>query len=204
MVKSRWRKGRLILRFEELDAITRRWMLDEFFREETSKPYRDPILSPIGREVYPREMEKAIRKGDDSSLALALSDPRFWSEYGPSTHRGVIKTIPSQAAERLARNEFNTWYVRGLSRRLIYEGEEFCQVYRAAEREDKGTDCGLVENKIIRARAAYEGHRARLRNGGQKVFSIPAGEECYHTIRRLSPDLKAFIALEKARYKDLV
>ncbi len=179
-------------------------MLQEFIKEETSRPYRDSSLSPVGREIFPKEMEKAIRGGDDSTLALALSDPRFWSEYSPSASGGVVKTVPPQAAEKLARMEFNTWYVRGLSRRLIQEGEEFCQVYRAADNGDRGTDCSLVENKVIKVRAVYDGHRSKLRTGNQQAFSIPAGEGCYHTIRRLSPDLRAFIQLERARYKDLV
>ena len=77
-------------------------------------------------------------------------------------------------------------------------------MYRAADNEDRDTDCSLVENKFIKVRAVYDGHRSKLRTGNQQAFSIPAGEGCYHTIRRLSPDLKAFIQLERARYKDLV
>jgi len=48
--------------FEQLDEITRKWMLEEFQNEErTGNPYRSKRLSPIGLEVFPKEMEKAIR-----------------------------------------------------------------------------------------------------------------------------------------------
>lgn len=113
--------------FEELDEITRKWMLDEFLNEEKSgNPYRSLRLSSKGLEAFPKEMEKAIREGNEKTLANSLSNRLYWkpsesSQRGGKSYRKEIH--PITAAEVLAFTEFNTWYVRGFARRLLQEGE---------------------------------------------------------------------------------
>jgi hypothetical protein len=58
-------------KFEELDDVTRQWMLREFLSEEESgTPYRSSRLSELGEEIFSKEMERAIREGNEESLAL--------------------------------------------------------------------------------------------------------------------------------------
>lgn len=109
--------------YEELDDETRRWMRVEFLAEEPRLPYRGPSLSPVGRGAFPCIMEIAIMRGTEEALARNLNDPVAWAEYGPSPRGGVRKTDPERAAGTLARDEFNTWCVRGLCRRLMGEGK---------------------------------------------------------------------------------
>jgi hypothetical protein len=189
-----------MLRFEELDTVTRKWMLEEFKAEESSHPYRSPSLSKAGQTLFPIELDEAIREGDDESLAKVMSNPLYWVEFEPSPLGGVRRTEPAKAALDLARQEFNTWYVRGLARRLLGEGEEFCQVY-LAEDEVQDDDCTLYQNKVFRVRFVYNGHRAKYwPKENREAFSIPCGPACRHTIRRLPADMKAMIDLESRQF----
>lgn len=177
--------------FEELDETTRRWMLEEFLNEEkTENPYRSPRLTPLGLEIFPKEMEKAIREGNEESLAKALSHPNYWQSREVSRRGTTIYTKsinPIKAAQALAYTEFNTWYVRGFARRLLEEGEEFCQVYRAAPAWEPRSECLEHEGKTYKVQEIYDGHRIRYwpKQGNPKALSIPAGTYCHHSIRRM-------------------
>ena len=163
--------------FEELNQTTRKWMHKEFLGEENSRhPYRSKKLSPLGLQAFPKLMENAILNGNEVTLAQSLSNPSYWNSKNPSAD-----------ARRLADTEFNTWYVRGFARRLIDEGEEYCQVYRAA---DSGLqripdECIRHENQIYPVKTIYEGHRVRYwpTPGNPNALSIPCHPNCRHTIR---------------------
>lgn len=177
--------------FEELDGKTRKWMLEEFRDEEGSgEPYRSPRLSPLGLEAFPKEMERAIREGNEETLAQALSNTAYWRSSETSQRLGKIyqkKINPRKAAESLAYTEFNTWYVRGFARRLIEEGEEYCQVYRAASAWEPREECLRHEGTVYKVKEIYDGHRARYwpSPGNKNALSIPVGPYCHHTIKRV-------------------
>lgn len=173
-----------------LDDITRKWMLEEFQSEEgTGNPYRSKRLSKLGLEIFPKEMEKAIKEGNEETLADALSDLNYW-HYREVSRRGTTpytKSIdPRKAAEALAYTEFNTWFVRGFARRLIEEGEESCQVYRAAPAWQPRQECLEHEGKIYKVQEIYDGHRAKYwPEPNPDALSIPVGTYCHHSIRRV-------------------
>lgn len=176
--------------FEELDEITRKWMLDEFVKEEKSgKPYRSLRLSALGLNVFPKEMEKAIINGNEETLARALSNPAYWQTeetYVRSGRTYLRKINPTKAAEFTAYTEFNTWYVRGLTRRLMEEGEELCEVYRAAPAWEPRGECQQHEGKMYKVKEIYDGHRVKYwpNPGNPIALSIPCGTNCHHTVRR--------------------
>ena len=62
--------------------------------------------------------------------------------------------------ERLER-EFNTWYVRGLCLRLVDEGVDLCQAYRAAESKWELAQCSEHEGQVFPVSEVLGGHRAR-------------------------------------------
>lgn len=177
--------------FEELDEITRHWMLEEFLAEENSgMPYRSPRLSQEGLDAFPREMEKALREGNEESLFMALANAVYWKK-AENFHRSgrtyQKKINPVEAAKVLAYSEFNTWYVRGFSRRLMEEGETYCEVYRAAPAWQPRPECLSHEGKIFEVKLIYNGHRAKYwpSPGNPNAFSIPVGPNCHHSIRRV-------------------
>ncbi len=190
-------RGVGILRYEELDAVTRRWMMEELVAEEVGPHYIPMGLSDLGVQMFSVERMRAISKGDEDSFAKAMSEPRLWKGFQPSPKGGVMRTDPLRSAEALGRMEFNTLYVRGLSRRLMEEGELYCQVYLAGPKNDLDEECKIYENKVFRTNVLYGSYRAKYWPSiNDKAFSIPSGPSCGHTIRRLDPDMKALIELE--------
>jgi len=177
--------------FEELDETTRQYMLSEFRAEEGSgHAYRSARLSPSGLAAFPAAMEDAIKHGNEETLTQALSQPSYWNPTETYVRSGITRerrVNPAKAAEFLARTEFNTWYVRGLARRLMEEGEEYCQVYRAAPAWEPRGECFQHEDRIYRVQEIYDGHRARYwpPPGNPNALSIPVGTNCHHSIRRV-------------------
>jgi hypothetical protein len=189
------------MRYEDLDPETRRWMLIELKEEEDRAPYRSPSLSPVGRERFRAIMEEAIANGSESSLAAALESKEMWAEFEPSPFGGVRRTEPARAAKALARTEFNTWYVRGLCRRLMEEGETLVQIYRAEASDAPGDECDAYENMFLEIRHLYYGHRIKYwptRN--DRAFSLPCGPQCRHSVRRISASMKAMVELEGQQF----
>lgn len=130
-------------------------------------------------------MREAIKSGNEQTLLNALLNPSYWY---PTDRRGARVNIP-QAAERLALTEFNTWYVRGLAKRLMDEGVTQCQVYRAAPpRRGEPGACSIHEEQIFPVELIYKGHRAKYwpEPGNPAAIAIPSGPGCHHTIRRVA------------------
>jgi hypothetical protein len=189
------------MRYEELDEETRRWMLEEFRAEEAAGPYRSPSLSAEGRRQFGELMEQAIVTGTEDSLAEALRAKELWAEYEPSPLGGVRRTEPARAAKALARTEFNTWYIRGLCRRLMEEGEMYCQVYRAAAADAPGDLCEPYQGMVLEIRHLYNGHRIKYwPKPNDRAFSVPCGPQCRHSVRRISSSMKAMIELEERQF----
>lgn len=177
--------------YEELDHTTRGFMLREFEAEErTGSPYRSPRLSQAGRSVWPELMAAAIDHGDDETLRAALSDPRYFVPTEMARRRGGAmfprRVNPFHAAETLALTEFNTWYVRGLASRLLAEGVEWCQAYRAGVPKYTTGRCSVHEERLFLVQEIYDGHRAAYwpEPGRPAVLSIPCHPNCHHSIRR--------------------
>lgn len=175
----------------ELDSTTREHMLREFDDEQARLPFVPTVLSAHGRNVWPALMRDAIELGDDVTLLNdLLRDPAVFNEQETYQRQGVIRTRtvnPAQAAERLATNEFNTWYVRGVAARSLAEGISHVMVYRAAEPKWAVAACSEHEGVVVPVQAVYDGHRAKYwPEGNPDAFSIPFQPGCHHSIRRAS------------------
>lgn len=176
--------------FEELDDVTRRLMLEEFEAEEAGgNPYRSKDLSEAGRAAFPRLIRQAISEGNEEMLAADLAAPTLWNPTQAYERKGIVRERQinvQQAAERLARNEFNTWYVRGFARRLMDEGVTRCQVYRAATPKWEPAECSQHEGQVLAVEDVYQGHRVGYwpEPGDPTALSIPFQPGCHHTIRR--------------------
>ncbi len=177
--------------FEELNDLTRKYMLMEFEAEEQGgMPYRSSYLSSAGSKMFPALMAQAIRNGNEETLEDSLRHPNYWIPFDTRTRAGHLEKYrvnPANAARMLASSEFNTWYVRGFARRLIEEGEEFCRVYRAAPALQPRTECMIHEGQIYRLQDIYDGHRRRywVEPIDKNALSIPTGPNCHHTIGRI-------------------
>jgi hypothetical protein len=186
-------KSKMAMNFEELDEVTRGYMLKEFEGEEsTPGPYRGKVLSLTGLAAWNGLMSEAIRSGNEESLTVSLQNQAYWQPTETYIKNGVqrVRNVNSQqAAERLALTEFNTWYVRGLSKRFLDEGVAECQAYRGAIPKWEPGDCTSHEGQILQVQVIYSGHRKRYwpEPGDTTALSIPFGPGCHHTIRRFLP-----------------
>jgi hypothetical protein len=179
------------MNYEELDERTRGYMLSEFESEQASgSPFQSKALSEAGLRVFPDLMREAIRSGNETSLGAALNRADFWDPDEEYTRDGITRTrrrnVP-QSATRLALTEFSTWYVRGLTKRLLDEGVDRCQVYRGDQPKWEPGECADHEGRVVLVQEIYANHRARYwpAPGDDAAFSIPFGPGCHHVIRRV-------------------
>lgn len=166
-------------------------MLIEFAAEQAGTPYLPKNLSPVGLAAFPQLMRDAMERGSAETLADGLANDDYWNTHETYLREGVVrdrKINVRQASERLAVGEFLAWYTRALSSRLIAEGVEACEVYRAADPKWAPGECAEHEGAILDPGDVYEGHRARYwpEPGRDDVVSVPFGPGCHHTIRRVS------------------
>lgn len=180
--------------FTELDDTTRSYMLEEFRNEQSNPDF--PPYRPSGyvgsEEQFVAVMERALSEGDEGSLAYELSDPALWQEYSMRVVRGRPReyTDPYDVqAKRFAITDFNTWYVRGFSRRLLDEGVEQCEIYRADRAYQPRTVCRRLEGLRLPVAEIYAGHRVRYHAErlDRTALSVPLGPNCHHSVRRISP-----------------
>ncbi len=182
--------------FQELDETTRKWMVVEWEAEWSSPtPFVSARLSARGRAAFPTLMREALRAGNVATLTEGLSASALWVPEERYERGGVTRSRtvnPQKAAEFLARTEFLTWYVRGVARRLIEEGEEWCVVYRVAPAWKPRDECLTHEGQRYPVRDVYNGHRARYHPYvNPTAFSIPVGTNCHHAIGRLRETARA-------------
>ncbi|SRR6266704_141283 len=80
------------MKFEELDDATRRYMLDEFEKEEAgNNPYRGRGLSAVGCAEFSGIVRRAIRFGNEETLiaSLSLFDRSYWHPTEVSFRSGI-------------------------------------------------------------------------------------------------------------------
>jgi hypothetical protein len=167
--------------FEHLDDITRRWMLEEFLHEQQRlepPPYRSVNLSDAGWEAWQQLCTDAVREGNEETLTTALLDRAYW----------IAGTDVKYTSRGLALTEFNTWYVRGLARRLLEEGETECEVYRPARGKCPPPCCSKCrphEGQSYPLEWIYDDHRRRYwpPPGDESALTVPFHQHCQCTIR---------------------
>lgn len=120
-----------MFRFENLDDVTRRYMLIEVEQAiKTSQLHLSQRFTALGRKRYPDLLREAVQTGNEDSLTAALAQQQCFAErepYGTGTRR-----VPINAAFTFAAGQFNAFYMRGVSHRAIQAGIQV-EVYRAKE-----------------------------------------------------------------------
>ena len=180
------------MHFEELDEMTRRYMLAEFEREQQeANRYRGRGLTAAGSTAFNDAMRAAIEAGSEQTLVTVMLDQQYWLPTETYVRNGITRERQvnlAQATERLCLTEFNTWYVRGLCARLVHENVEHCQAYRAMQPKWEPGECAGHEGQVFRVQDIYDGHRRRYwpEPGDQSAVSIPFAPGCHHTIRRVA------------------
>lgn len=113
------------LRFEDLDEITRRYMLEEIDHTVGRNDlFRCEEFTDDGWKKYPDLLRKAVQEGDDDFLGVIL--------YHNDCFRfDSIRESYTKFSELV----FNRFYIRALCRRVIDEGKKL-KVYMAKPIEE--------------------------------------------------------------------
>ena len=124
------------LKYENLDEITRKYMVEEIEHSiGRHELYKYKEFTDDGWKVYPDVLIKAAKEGDDDFLSVTL--------YHSNCFRlDSLRESYSSFAEA----EFNRIYIRGLCRRAIDENKKL-QVYMAKPQEEtqiSGLELGQI------------------------------------------------------------
>ena len=123
--------------FLELDATTRPLMLEELEldMETHGRLYAGKLLTENGLSEYPGLMRLAIAEHDEVWLTARINEEERVADQ------------PADAAWRLARTEFNRYYIRGVCRRAERHRCTTVIPYRAYASREKRLDSILLENE---------------------------------------------------------
>ncbi len=119
----------------DLDGRTRQYMQKELeYDLARQQLHISPYLSGQGIHDFTDLLRNAIKEGDEETLAEALRDKH---RVARTAHRQLpqggfhIVSVPANAAEMIANDAFNRYYMRALCCRAIDEEMSHLIVYRA-------------------------------------------------------------------------
>jgi hypothetical protein len=161
-----------------LDERTRELMLEELdYDEARNQLHISPYLSNQGVFDYPALLRRALAEGTPESLAETLSQQRRIARTGHRRKAAggyTIVTVPENAAEMLANDAFNRYYIRAVARRALEEGMDEVIVYRARRAEQPRPESEELVETTVDAAALLDDLR---RNTGAErpELGVPAG-----------------------------
>jgi hypothetical protein len=175
------------LRYEDLTAETRHFMLEEIQQDEDAETlYRSPWLTQGGQGDWAEILREAATNGTDDTLAAELRlRGRIVTRAQrrkPHSRQMTWYTLGANAPDVMA-GEFNVFYCRGLCRRAIADNAPRLEVYRAKfsvqPRRDSEMKLGLlIEPEVILT-------DLRKSHGTEPAFGLPPGPNTGLSLRYL-------------------
>ncbi|MBX2800878.1 MAG: hypothetical protein KTR31_24570 [Myxococcales bacterium] len=164
------------LRFEELDTLTRAFMLDELKRDRTQGSlHLSARLTVAGIRVWPALLKWALRDADPARLAEQLRTD------GRMERVGTLGTPGGRDAARvLAEGEFNRFYCRGVCRRAMARGHRVVEVVRAHDPDQPRAGAQHLVGKRLGAEYLLLDLR---RPPVQSVAGVPGGPNSGLSVR---------------------
>jgi hypothetical protein len=188
------------MRFDDLDRTTRRHMRAEFYLDLTQRRLHLPErLSASGRIMFPVALEAAIERGDDATLAETLRENEFvreWEEGHTRAGKAISKHVPWNAADTIAEDMFNRFYMRAICRRALEEQVIVLEVYRAKPAEKPRAESESRIGTTIEPRRLLEDLRAHP--GARPDLRLPAGPNSGLSVRfpRAGPSISGAASTE--------
>lgn len=160
-----------------LDRQTRMLMLAEIKYDLNRNNFHfSPYLSNQGVHDFADLLRIAAREGDEKSLTEALNQKR---RIARTAHRRrpsdgyTIVTIPANAAEMIAEDTFNRYYIRAICLRALAEGLKEVIVYRAKRvSSPRARSEELLETAVDPAKLLQD---LRANTGEVTEMGIPGG-----------------------------
>ena len=164
------------LRYRNLDALTRSYMIAEVERDMNGDSlYLSSRLNLIGRNQYPALLYKAVLHHDDDWLSGELARQGCFAATEVRQRKGkqFEAKVPVNASLVLSEGEFNRFYLRGLCRRAMADGIERLEVYRGKEVSNPRSASIDMIGKRIRASELLEDLRSHT--GVDTALGLPPG-----------------------------
>ena len=169
----------MALHYENLDEITRSFMLSEvdldLSHESHEKPYMSKRLNEPGKQNYVYLLKEAIEHHDDAWLAQQLRSRGYMKDR---EQRGKV---PVNAPDILSEGEFNRFYARGLCVRVIEEGMNQVEVYRGKLVSQPRPKSQAMLGKRLSAEALLKDLRES--SGVEPALGLPSGPNSGLTVR---------------------
>ncbi len=124
------------MNFVALDDVTRSYMRAEVLADIRSGDLHRPRrLTVSGWRAYPRLLLEAVERRTPEWLALRLTEDGGLRARETVTRGMTVawRAVPENAAQALAEDVFNRYYIRAVCLRRMKEGKAQVQVYRARE-----------------------------------------------------------------------
>lgn len=170
---------------DDLCTETRRHMAAELRLDAVLRRVVIPRrLNEAGRTAYVTLLECALEAGDADALAAALREGGLLEEYELAHSRKgrpYWKLVPSNAAQTLAEEEFNRYFMRGLARRALAEGIDALEVYRAKPVKEPRRESQGREGYLVRPATLLEDLRSHP--SGPTERGLPAGPNSGMSVR---------------------
>lgn len=166
-----------MLELRDLDERTRALMQVEVdYDLAHHQLYLSPLLSAQGQRDYLGLLRTAIATGTPGWLAENLRYRRrlmrTMPRYKP-TGSYVVSRRPVTAAERLAEDEFNRYYIRAICRRALEDRIDFLVVYQARPAVNPDPESAPAGETILSPKALLDEVRA---HPGESIYlQMPAG-----------------------------
>lgn len=160
-----------------LDRRTRMLMLAEVRCDLKRNNFHiSPYLSGQGIHDFADLLKIAIREGDEESLAEALNQKRRIARTAnrrrPSDGYTIV-TVPVNAAEMIADDTFNRYYIRAICLRALADSLNEVIVYRAKPvGSPRAQSEELVETAVDPAELLQD---LRVNTGENTMMGIPGG-----------------------------
>ena len=167
----------MTLYLEHLDDRTRRLMLEELAYDiENNQLHLSPYLSGQGVHDYPNLLRRAMESGSEATLADDLRKLRRTertSERRKPAGGFNTVSVPENAAETIAENEFNRYYIRAIARRALEDRIPAVIVYRAKPvAQPRPESEALIETTLDPAALLED---LRTHPGERPALGVPAG-----------------------------
>jgi len=162
--------------FRNLNADTRTFMVEEIESDiAAGELYLSPRLTAGGRAAYPNWLLAAAKDGSDDTLAATLQGAGAFHETEKRrTKKGVTDVrVPVTAGATLAEGEFNRFYIRGLCRLAISQGQTHVTVYRAKAVENARSESVSKIGTRVSAEALLADLRESI--GVDTALGLPPG-----------------------------
>lgn len=176
----------MALNYLDLDQQTRIYMAEEIqFDKAHNNFYVSNYLSPEGKEQWPTLLEESVQH-DDNWLEREIINRRLLAEFYPKRKPNSMEMtqarVPRTAAQTLAEGEFNRLYARGLCARVISEGGNSVEAYRARHSENPRPESErIIGQKFIPQDIIQD---LRSKPGVDTAIGIPPGPNSGISIKK--------------------